>query len=389
MHVSPSSLLAASLLLAPLASSGAPKVTTASGQAPADLNTAVAAFRLEIGLGGPGNTTNGPFFNGLRNINWDGAPDTAAAPNAMPADFFNNNVRRGAVFTSPGGSVQVSADSDNPAGAAVRFAHLDPSYSTRFKAFTEQRLFAAVGSTVIDTQFFVPGSPATPATVNGFGVVFTDVDLANVSTIECFDAQNVSLGKFAAPIADNGLSFVGVFFQDGERVARVRVTHGTTPLAAGVVDTATVDVVATDDFMFGEPLPLTTNATLINVSTRARVGTGEDVAIAGFVVGGTQPKLVLVRAGGPALAPFGVVGTLANPQLTLQTAGGELVATNDNWGNRPELAQAATRTGAYPFAAGSNDAAALVVLNPGAYSLLVSGVNGGTGIALLEVYEVK
>ena len=57
--------------------------------------------------------------------------------------------------------------------------------------------------------------------------------------------------------------------------------------------------------------------------------------------------------------------------------------------NRPELAQAATRTGAYPFAAGSNDAAALVVLNPGAYSLLVSGVSGSTGIALLEVYEVN
>jgi hypothetical protein len=388
MH-SLSSFLTTSLLLAPLAALGAPKVTTASGPAPADINAAVAAFRLEIGLGGPGNTTNGPFFNGLRNINWDGTPDTSSAPNAMPADFFNNNVRRGAVFTSPGGSVQVSADSDNPTATAVRFAHLDASYATRFKAFTEQRLFAAVGSTVIDTQFFVPGSPATPATVNGFGAVFTDVDLANISSLECFNAQGQSLGRFYAPVSDNGLSFVGVFFQDGERVARVRVTHGNLPLAAGAVDTATLDVVATDDFMFGEPLPLTTNATLINLSTRARVGTGEDVAIAGFVVGGSQPKLLLVRAGGPALAPFGVVGTLANPQLTLQTAAGEVVATNDNWSNRPELAQAATRTGAYPFAAGSNDAAALVVLNPGAYSLLVSGVSGSTGIALLEVYEVN
>jgi hypothetical protein len=389
------SSLLAGLALASLAASAAPKVTTAAGAAPADITAAVAAFRAEIGLGGAGNTTNGPFADGFRNINWDGTAEAAAAPNAMPADFFNNNVRRGAVFTSPapGTGVQVSAATGNSTGTAVRFGHLDASYATRFRAFTEQRLFAAIGSTIIDTAFFVPGTPEARATVNGFGVVFCDVDLANISGFECFDAEGKSLGKFFAPAADNGLSFLGVFFQDGERVARVRITHGNLPLAAGNVDTATLDVVATDDFMFGEPLPLAPNAKLINVANRARAGIGDDVAITGFVVGGTQPKTVLIRAVGPSLAPVVPAATrpalLANPQLTIFNAAGQSVATNNDWGNRPELAQAAALVGALPLTAGSLDAALLAVLAPGAYTVVVSGAGGTSGLVLTEVFEAK
>ena len=384
------SLLAASAL-APCAVQAAPKVTTAAGAAPADLTAAVAAFRADLALGGAGNTANGPFATGFRNINWDGTAEAAAAPNAMPADFFNNNVRRGAVFTTPtsGATLQVSAATGNAAGTPVRFGNLDASYPARFKAFTEQRLFAAVGSTTIDTVFFVPGSPATTATVNGFGAVFCDVDLANVSSIECFDAAGKSLGKFHAPTADNGLSFVGVFFQDGERVARVRVTHGNLPLASGNVDTPTGDVVATDDFMFGEPLPLTTNGRLLNLAVRGTAGTGANALIAGFVIGGTEPKSVLVRAVGPGLAAFGVTGVLANPALTLTNSAGATVAANDDWGNAVSVVQAAAQTGAFALAAGSADAAAIAVLAPGAYTLQVSGAAGATGVALAEVYEIR
>lgn len=387
------SSLVAGLALAPLAVSAAPKVTATAGANAADIAAAVGAFRAEVALGAAGNTTNGPFADGFRNINWDGTAETAASPNAMPADFFNNNVRRGAVFTAPGGTVQVSAATGNAAGTPVRFGHLDPSYPTRFKAFTEQRLFAAIGGTTIDTAFFVPGSPATAATVNGFGIVFCDVDLANVSGFECFDAAGKSLGKFFAPAADNGLSFVGVFFQDGERVARVRVTHGNLPLAVGNVDTATLDVVATDDFMFGEPLPLAPNASLINVANRARVGTGDDLAITGFVVGGTEPKTVLIRAVGPSLSAFVPAATrpalLANPLLNVFNAAGQNVGTNNDWANRPELAQAAALVGALPLTAGSLDAALLAVLTPGAYTVVVNGANGTGGIVLTEVFEAK
>eukprot|EP01031_Cornospumella_fuschlensis_P008465 gene8465-10428_t len=213
----------------------------------------------------------------------------------------------------------VSANAVNPTATPVRFANLDASYATSFRAFTEQRLFAAIGGTVIDTTFFVPTSPATTATVNGFGAVFCDVDLPAESSLEFFGIDGRSLGKFSPTAANNGISFLGVFFADGERVARVRLTHGNRALAAGNVDTATLDVVATDDFMYGEPLPLATNATIVNVSNRARAGTGDDLAITGFVIGGTQPKTVLVRAVGPSLSAFVPATTraalLANPQL--------------------------------------------------------------------------
>lgn len=379
----------AAVCVSPLAAFAAPKVTTAAGNAPADITAAVTAYRADIALGGVGNTTAALFANGFRNVNWDGAPDTVAAPNVMPGDFFNNNVRRGSVFTTPtaGATVQLSADSDNPAGAAVRFGNIDPSYATRFKAFTEQRLFAAVGSTLIDTTFFVPGSPATTATVNGMGVVFCDVDLANTTALEFFDAAGKSLGKFFAPVADNGLSFLGVFFQDGERVARVRVTHGNLPLGPGNVDTAALDVVATDDFMFSEPLPLRSDGALINISNRARVGVGDDVSITGFVVNGTQPKTFLIRVVGPGLAAFGVSGALANPRLAVMS-GADVLASNDDWGNRLEIQQAWLRNGAFPLPQNSLDAATLVVLNPGAYTVIGQGVNNTTGVALTEVYEV-
>lgn len=383
-------VLAAGLALAPFAAHAAPKVTTAAGANPADIATAVGAFRAEISFGGIGNTTNGPFANGFRNINWDGTAEAAASPNAMPADFFNNNVRRGAVFTTPtpGATVQVSAATGNATNTAVRFGHFDASYPARFKAFTEQRLFAPVGSTIIDTVFFVPGSPATTATTNSFGVVFCDVDLANTTSIECFDPAGKSLGKFFAPVADNGLSFVGVFFADGERVARVRLTHGNLPLGAGNVDTATQDVVAADDYMYGEPLPLATDARMVNISVRGNIGGANGSLIAGFVIGGTQPKTVLVRGVGPTLAGFGVTGVATDPQVAV-FSGSTSVEVNNDWANRVDLAQAAVRVGAFPLTAGSADAAVLAVLNPGSYTLVVSPANNAAGQVLAEVYEVK
>ena len=382
--------LLAGLALVPAAAYAAPVVTSAAGPAPADIQAAVDAFRAKLGVNN--GVGGGPFAGGFRNINWDAVPDTVAAPNALPGAFFNANSPRGVVLSAPGG-LQVSANVVNPTSTPVRFANVDPSYATSFRAFSEQRLFAAVGGTVIDTTFFVPTSPATTATVNGFGVVFCDVDLPAESSLEFFGIDGRSLGKFSPTAANNGLSFLGVFFADGERVARVRVTHGNRPLGAGNVDTATLDVVATDDFMYGEPLPLVTNATLVNVSNRARVGTGDDLAITGFVVGGTQPKTVLVRAVGPSLSAFVPTATraalLANPVFTVFNAAGAVVVTNDDWSNRAELVQAAALVGALPLTASSLDAAALAVLAPGAYTVVVSGANGTTGIALTEVFEAK
>ena len=131
------------------------------------------------------------------------------------------------------------------------------------------------------------------------------------------------------------------------------------------------------------------DTTLTNISTRGVVGTGSSVLIAGFVVGGTTSKNILVRAAGPALSGFGVSGALADPVLSIANPAARVIAQNDNWETSEvasDLSAVAARLGAFQFKTGSRDAALLVTLPPGNYTATVSG-NGGTGVALVEVYD--
>ncbi len=133
--------------------------------------------------------------------------------------------------------------------------------------------------------------------------------------------------------------------------------------------------------------------TLVNVSTRAYIGTGEQVLIGGFVISGTTPKKVLVRGAGPALLDYGVTNAISNPMLRLVRSGNE-VGIDDDWGaptiggTAAEIAAAGDAVGAFRFPAGSSDAALLLSLAPGAYTAIVEGVNGATGTGLVEVYDI-
>jgi len=129
------------------------------------------------------------------------------------------------------------------------------------------------------------------------------------------------------------------------------------------------------------------DGTLRNLSTRGQVGTGGNILIAGFVVGGTTPKQVLVRAIGPSLANFGIAGALADSQVEL-FKGTTRVALNDNWAGNAAIAAASASVGAFPLAANSLDAVILTQLDPGAYTAQVSGTGGRTGVALVELYDV-
>lgn len=126
---------------------------------------------------------------------------------------------------------------------------------------------------------------------------------------------------------------------------------------------------------------------LTNISTRSLVQTGDNVQIAGFVISGSAPKQVLVRAAGPALnVDFGVAGVLDDPVVELRNAGtGAVVAGNDNWD--PGLAPTFASVGAFAWPPGSKDAAVLATLPAGAYTATVRGQNGGTGIGLVEIYD--
>jgi alpha-tubulin suppressor-like RCC1 family protein len=128
---------------------------------------------------------------------------------------------------------------------------------------------------------------------------------------------------------------------------------------------------------------------LTNISSRAYVGTGDSIVIAGFVVRGTPAKRTLVRASGPALDQFGVTGVLRSPALALyqeQTA----IAQNTIWGtafNSDDIRSASAQVGAFPWDAGSEDSGLYVTIPAAKYSALLSGSSGKTGVALIEVYD--
>ncbi|HZZ17748.1 MAG TPA: hypothetical protein VFE25_00165 [Opitutaceae bacterium] len=130
---------------------------------------------------------------------------------------------------------------------------------------------------------------------------------------------------------------------------------------------------------------------LINISARAVVGGGADALIAGFVIAGTDPKTVLIRASGPALTKLGVPGSLADPVLNVySTVHSETpIVTGTNWTADQGLANASTWVGAFDWGNEPTlDAAVLITLPPGSYTANVTAASGDSGIALIEVYEV-
>jgi hypothetical protein len=128
---------------------------------------------------------------------------------------------------------------------------------------------------------------------------------------------------------------------------------------------------------------------LLRLASRVSVPAGGSV-VAGFTVEGSQPKSILLRGAGPAMATFGVTGALADPRIVLSDSGNVQIATNDDWGldaNAAAVSAATTRLQIFALANGSKDAALLVTLNPGTYAVELSGGGGLGGIAMLEIND--
>lgn len=130
------------------------------------------------------------------------------------------------------------------------------------------------------------------------------------------------------------------------------------------------------------------DANPVNISTRGFVGTGDRILVAGVVIRGTTAETVLIRAVGPTLGALGVQGVLQKPLLTLFDSKGVAIGSNAAWGGSTAMSDVFAAVGAFGFAPDSNDAAMLVTLQPGLYTAQLSGVNGDTGVALIEVYNV-
>jgi hypothetical protein len=237
----------------------------------------------------------------------------------------------------------------------------------------KQLLVRGVGPAL--SQFNVPGVLAQPILTvydSSGNVVASNAGWSNSPAIA---AAASSVGAFAFP-AGSADSALLLDLLPGNYTAQVTGANGTTGIALVEVYEVAAD-----------------GGHLINISTRASVGTGANILIGGFVIGGTQPSQLLIRGVGPALSGFGVSGVLAQPVLSVYDSSGNLIAVNVGWSNGSSadavaVATAASASGAFPLTPGGADSAVYVTLAPGQYTAQVTGVDGSTGVALVEVYQV-
>jgi len=218
-------------------------VVTATG----DINDRLDEFRQL--LGGQLNTAPGAT-GGRREINWDGVPDDMLNKK-LPGNFFNPigeqapvANQRGLVY-SAAGNFQVSKTS---------FAEVNAAAATELTSFSGNKIFANTNSKLWDVEFQVAGQAAA-ASVKGFGIVFSDVDMPQSTSLEFFDEQR-SLGKFFVPAkSGTNFSFLGVYFKN-EKVTRIRVSHdGPLDLEQNdVSNNGPADLVAMDNFLYNEPV---------------------------------------------------------------------------------------------------------------------------------------
>jgi glucose/arabinose dehydrogenase len=196
------------------------------------------------------------------------------------------------------------------------------------------------------------------------------------------------------PVSEFPSSYTGKYFFSDLCSGWIRLFDPTAGTASGFatgIDTPVDLDVGPDGALYylargsnGQVFRVATPAEALNISGRSRVGTGENVAISGFIVTGNAPKRVGVRAIGPSLAGFGVANPLTDPMVALRRSDGSLVSANDNW--RDTQQTEIINAGIAP----PNDleAALIATLTAGNYTAIVLGKNGGTGVGLAEVYDL-
>jgi hypothetical protein len=249
-------------------------VFESTGSTPAAITPTRDAFRGAVG-GGTVAGANGSFGGLRREINWDGVPDARSDPNPLPGDFFNTTSPRGVVLSTPGTGFLVSSNSSQATPPLFGFPN-------DFQTFSGPRLFTAQNSPITDVNFFHPGT-GVAGTTSAFAVIFVDVEVANLTKVEFFDANNNLIFSRDALVAGNqGLTFLGAVANAGEQFSRVRITSGANTIVSnGVLGNPIDDVVVMDDFLYGEVVPEPASIVLTSLGLvgawllRGRVGRRE------------------------------------------------------------------------------------------------------------------
>ena len=249
------------------------------------------------------------------------------------------------------------------------------------------------GANTLIAGFVLSGTGSKPVLLRGIGPTLTSYGVASPlvdPSIVLHGAQGVTLGSNDNWGGDSALSTAFATLGAFSLSASSKDAALLTPLSAGAYTMHVNPSDATPGAALAEVYDADTSTRdlhLVNISGRGAVDATSNL-IAGFVVGGTGAMNVLVRAVGPTLATYGVTGVLSNPLVTIYQ-NGVAIASNDDWGGGADLSSAFTQVGAFSLPADSKDAAIIWNLTPGAYTAVVSGVNGATGVALVEVYSVE
>ncbi len=336
-------------------------------------------------------TTSGATADGGRGtIAGNGTLDITTAANARIAGTVDSSGVFNATATPAGGTGLrfVGANPDNRA-ETEKLINISTRSQTGVNGTVTIAGFVVVGSQqkqilvraigpTLGTAFNVGGSLAAARLeiFRGSTLLATGNDWGSGTSAAAIVSTSVRIGAFALPAASRDAALL-LNLEPGAYTAIVSSQTGGSGVALVEVYDATAGAIPNAE-------------RIINISTRASVGTGDATLIAGFIINGTVPKRVLIRGVGPALTQFGVAGALARPQLTV-FSGGATVAQNAGWSTSPDAAAittASAQVGAFAFATASQDAAVILYLQPGAYSAHVTGLNNTTGTALIEVYEL-
>jgi hypothetical protein len=356
--------------LDPLAYNGGPTLTRAMRAASRVIeagNAALAPFVDQRGYQRSGKTDIGAYESQPSQF----SPSPTPQPSSTPAPTPIPTATPGVTATPTSTPTPTPGSTPPPGGSPPNDPHFG-NISTRLRVGTQDD--------VLIGGFIVHGSASKKVIVRGIGPSLTTAErLANPS-LELYDGSGMLIDRNddwqnasnAQQITDSTLaprnSLEAAILRElppGAYTAMVKDEAG----GAGLALVEIYDLSGTN------------GAKLANISTRGRVGTGDDVLIGGLIVMGATPQRAIVRALGPSLP---VQGPLLDPVLSLFDMNGEVVQTNDNWRSHQEADVEKTT-----IPPGDDREAAIVrIFGPGSYTAIVQGVNGTTGIALIEIYAL-
>lgn len=334
-------------------------------------------------------------YSGSQTFQWYFAGAPIAGATSASLNLSNVGTNQGAVY----GSFTVALTGST---GTVLSAPATLTVSTTARLLNLSSLgYCGSGGQSLAAGFVLGGSGSEPVLVRGIGPALGSFGLSGVlpdPSLTLYNSSQQSIatntgwstnGQESAIVAAD--SATGAFaLTPGSADCALDLTLGAALYSASVQGVSNDAGTAMAEVYDGDPSASAPSARLINISTRAPVGAAYGPLTAGFVVSGGSSETVLIRGIGPTLASFNVSGSLPQPQLTLFDASenNAVLATNAGWGGLANTAAVFAQVNAFSLPATSADAALVVTLPPGNYSTQLTGVNGSSGVGLIEVYEV-